>query len=202
MTTLHSMSDRGSSSKVSGDQRSLQPWGSTISPVCPTGVTLKEPHLGGFLQRTPRTPGHLRTVPAAQARRVGSSVPGLPQRPPGWSCSPRLWCPLVLTLGVPRKGRQTHAGKIWGPLVSGPTGVGDARGKHQSLEVWAALALYLGPHMSQDPQTRGCQAHSLWQPGFAHLAITMSCHSLSSACLGQCTLERALGGVLNSKQVP
>lgn len=128
MTTLHSMSDHASSSKVRSNKRALQPWGSTSSTVRPTGFMLEEPH---FSRGPPRTLGHPHTVPAAQANWVGSSAPGLPQRPPGWHCSPRLWCPLVLTLGVPRKERQTHAGKTWGRLVSGPTE--DGRGKHQTL---------------------------------------------------------------------
>lgn len=114
MTTLHSMSDHVFSSKVSGNKRSPQPRGTTSTAVHPTSDELGGPNLRGFLQRTPKTLGHTLTVPAAQPCRVGSSAPGLPQRPPGWRYSPRLWCPLVLTLGVPRRERQTHAGKNLG----------------------------------------------------------------------------------------
>lgn len=162
MTTLYSMSDHVFSSKVSGNKRSPQPRGSTRTAVHPTppGVELGAPNLGGFLQRTPKTLRHPRAVRAAQPRWVGSSAPGLPQRPPGWHYSPRLWCPLVLALGVPGRKRQIQTGKTWGPLISGRQG-GDARSKHQFPEVWAALANCPGTYLSPERQTRGCQVLSL-----------------------------------------
>lgn len=159
VTTLYSMSDHAFSSKVSGNKRSPRsreaPALQYTSPALSGG-----PNLGGFLQRTPKTLRHLLTVPAAQPRWVGSSALELPQRPPSWHYSPRLWCPLVLALGVPGRKRQTHTGKTWGPLISNRQG-GDARSKHQSPGVWAALANRPGPYLSPEHQTRGCQVLSL-----------------------------------------
>jgi hypothetical protein len=65
--------------------------------------------------RRPRARPHRGGPPA---RRTCAAA----RQPTRRSRSPSLWCPLALTLGVPRKESNLDTGKTRGPLLSGSSG--------------------------------------------------------------------------------